>query len=79
MKGPGLFLAIVVLLLIPWNPTNFLIDQLIMPFFSYALDASGAYFWMVLTIPVLFKALFAFFEIELVEDFYNKHIKEKKK
>jgi hypothetical protein len=68
----------IILVLIPFNPTNIFVDMLTVTLIDSLFNSSRMFFWIGLALPLAMKCILAIAEVEFINDIYERLRKKKK-
>ncbi|MFA5931682.1 MAG: hypothetical protein WC821_05225 [archaeon] len=63
---------VVILLILPFNPTNIFADAISGTIINYLLDPNGVFGWVGISLAIAMKIILAVAEVELINTTYKK-------
>ena len=63
---------VVILLILPFNPTNIFVDLINGTIINYLFDPNGAFGWIGIGLAIVMKVILAVAEVELINSTYKK-------
>lgn len=63
---------VVILLILPFNPTNIFVDAINETILNYLLNPNGAFGWVGVSLAIVMKIILAVAEVELLNSTYKK-------